>query len=177
MKDSNNQRPRHIAIIGGGVSGLSAAYLLEEANNISITLFEQASRLGGNAITVGGKTADGQRCHIDPVVYLFLTQRYPLFTVWLRQLNIKTTLFTFENYFYDGYHNHGILITTHLWKLLSSPKNLLKNIRIMYSFRRIIQTIRKLDAKGELNDDMLMENFETKVSGAYPSFFKDIFYP
>lgn len=177
MKNPDKKPSRHIAIIGGGVSWLSTAYFLEEADNINITLFEQAPHLGGNAITIRGKTADGHDCHTDPVVYLFLTQRYPLFTAWLRQLNIHTTHFTFENYFHDGYHKRDILITTRLWKFLLSPTNILNHIRIMYYFRQVIKTIRKLDAKGELNDDMLMENFEAKVSGVHPNFFKDIFYP
>ncbi len=43
-------RPKRIAIIGGGISGLAAAYLLSPHN--AVTLFEAAPRLGGHARTV-----------------------------------------------------------------------------------------------------------------------------
>ena len=46
-----------VAIIGGGVSGLSLAYYLQKlggkaAQQIEITLFERKATLGGNAETV-----------------------------------------------------------------------------------------------------------------------------
>jgi oxygen-dependent protoporphyrinogen oxidase len=41
-------RPKRIAVIGGGISGLSAAHrLLELAPNCQVTLFESSDRLGG----------------------------------------------------------------------------------------------------------------------------------
>jgi uncharacterized protein len=48
-----------IAIIGGGIAGLTAAYLLYD--RYDITLFERSDRLGGNAYTVttpGGEESD-----------------------------------------------------------------------------------------------------------------------
>ena len=45
-------RPQRIAIIGAGISGLAAAYLL--APHHAVTLFEAAPRLGGHARTVIG---------------------------------------------------------------------------------------------------------------------------
>jgi len=48
-----------IAVIGGGIAGLTAAYLLQE--KYDITLFEKSDRLGGNAYTLttpGGEEAD-----------------------------------------------------------------------------------------------------------------------
>lgn len=52
-----NQAPMRIAIIGGGVSGLSLAYYLQQQGNaaarpLEITLFERTATLGGNAETV-----------------------------------------------------------------------------------------------------------------------------
>ena len=49
---------RAVAVIGGGVSGLTAAYRLRQAlgADISIDLYERSGRLGGllNTTTVGG---------------------------------------------------------------------------------------------------------------------------
>ena len=47
---------KKIAVIGGGISGLAAAYSLEEmaqrkGKSISITLFEKNNRIGGNILT------------------------------------------------------------------------------------------------------------------------------
>ena len=41
---------KKIAIIGGGISGLSVAYLLKEDFNVS--LYEKENNLGGHAITI-----------------------------------------------------------------------------------------------------------------------------
>ncbi len=43
-----------VAIIGGGVAGLTAGYLLNEQHDV--TLFEKDNRLGGNVYTVDTKT-------------------------------------------------------------------------------------------------------------------------
>ena len=48
--DAQPACPQRIAIIGGGISGLAAAYLL--APQHSVTLYEAAPRLGGHARTV-----------------------------------------------------------------------------------------------------------------------------
>ena len=42
--------PRTVAVIGGGISGMGAAYYL--APNAKVTLFEAEHRLGGHARTV-----------------------------------------------------------------------------------------------------------------------------
>lgn len=50
-------KPLRIAIIGGGVSGLSLAYYLQKfgsraTQQIEVTIFERKATLGGNAETV-----------------------------------------------------------------------------------------------------------------------------
>ena len=43
----------HIAVLGGGISGLTTAYFLRRANrNIRVTLIESSSRFGGWLETV-----------------------------------------------------------------------------------------------------------------------------
>jgi predicted NAD/FAD-binding protein len=77
-----------IAIIGGGVAGLTAAYLLHEAYDV--TLFERDSRLGGNAYTY--RSADGD--DIDITVFAFSKRSYTNFFKLLRQLGVETTRFS-----------------------------------------------------------------------------------
>lgn len=55
-----------IAIIGGGIAGVSAAHYLHEYDaGAHITLFEKEAILGGNAQTVEVTTTSGKKCMID----------------------------------------------------------------------------------------------------------------
>jgi predicted NAD/FAD-binding protein len=53
--------PLNIAVVGSGIGGLSAAWILAEAGH-NITLFEAEDRIGGHALTVdsyeGGPRVD-----------------------------------------------------------------------------------------------------------------------
>ncbi len=70
-----------IAIVGGGIAGLTAAYLLNEKHDI--TLFEKEGRLGGNAYTY--RTSDGEG--IDMAVASFV--QAPIMVKLLKRINVK----------------------------------------------------------------------------------------
>ncbi|MDN3351621.1 FAD-dependent oxidoreductase [Actinomadura sp. DC4] len=72
-----------IAVIGSGVAGLTAAYVL--ARNSEVTLFEADERLGGHAHThdVGGMAVDS-----GFIVHNHRT--YPLLTRLFRELGVET---------------------------------------------------------------------------------------
>ena len=75
---------RHIAVVGSGVSGLSAAWLLSQSHNV--TLFEADQRFGGHAHTENfGGTA------IDVGFIVFNEKAYPNLTALLRHLEVATT--------------------------------------------------------------------------------------
>ncbi len=74
-----------IAIIGGGVAGLTAGYLLSD--KYDITLFEKDDRIGGNVYTLNTKEGDV----IDISVFFYSRAAYPNFCKLLSHLGIKST--------------------------------------------------------------------------------------
>jgi len=76
-----------IAIIGSGISGLSAAWLLNDLHDI--TVFEKASRLGGHSNTVD-VDYDGTRVPVDTGFIVYNELNYPNLTALFRHLNVAT---------------------------------------------------------------------------------------
>lgn len=75
-----------IAIIGGGVSGLVAAYHLWPRHEIS--LFEARPTLGGHAHTIN-IDAGAESLQIDTGFIVFNEQNYPQFTKLLKELEVS----------------------------------------------------------------------------------------
>ena len=69
--------PRSVAVIGGGIAGLTAAALLAE-RGFSVTLIEKKSHLGGKAGSWVEKTEDGFSARIDHGFHGFFRQYFNL---------------------------------------------------------------------------------------------------
>ena len=69
-----------VAVIGSGVSGLTAAYLLNRTHDV--TLFEADNRLGGHAHTHDLTASDGSEHAVDSGFIVHNDRTYP----WLRKL-------------------------------------------------------------------------------------------
>ena len=69
-----------VAVVGSGVSGLTAAYLLNRTHDV--TLFETDSRLGGHAHTHDLTATDGSEHAVDSGFIVHNDRTYP----WLRKL-------------------------------------------------------------------------------------------
>ena len=67
MKEANRgARPRRIAIVGGGISGLGAAWALHQnPGRFDFRLFEARDRIGGNAVTIDMPQDDGTSIPFD----------------------------------------------------------------------------------------------------------------
>ena len=74
-----------IAIIGSGISGLTAAYLLNRQHDISV--FEASSWVGGHTHTVDVQV-DGRHYAIDTGFIVFNDWTYPNFIELLKQLDV-----------------------------------------------------------------------------------------
>ena len=75
--------PMTIAVIGSGISGLSAAWLLSQRHRV--TLFEADQRIGGHSHTVGVAGTP-----VDTGFIVFNQQTYPNLTAMLRHLNVPS---------------------------------------------------------------------------------------
>ena len=81
--------PLEIAIIGAGVSGLSAAWLLSQRHHV--TLIEADSRLGGHANTVPVRLRDGRTLPVDTGFIVSNSWTYPNFTAMMDYLDVEMT--------------------------------------------------------------------------------------
>jgi uncharacterized protein len=84
---SNNCLMMKFAVIGGGVSGLTAAYLLSQ--RYPVTLFEASPRLGGHTHTVLVDAPEGRKA-VDMGFIVFNEKNYRGFTKLLGRLAVET---------------------------------------------------------------------------------------
>ncbi len=78
---------RRIAIVGAGISGLVAAYVLSRAHDV--TVFEAGTRAGGHTNTIDVRVG-GSVHHVDTGFIVFNERNYPGFTELLRQLGVPS---------------------------------------------------------------------------------------
>lgn len=77
-----------IAIIGSGISGNMAAYLLSPKHEV--TLFEKRDRAGGHSATVDIKLSNGRSTPVDTGFIVYNEENYPGLKQLFSDLNVET---------------------------------------------------------------------------------------
>lgn len=128
-----------IAIVGGGIAGLTAAYLLNR--KYDITLFEKDGRIGGNAYTY--QTKNGEKIDIAVAAYSKLVSGE--FLKLCRELNIKMirrpthAMLSIHNV----QENNGVYLTPfNLKGLLTQRFAIFKPEFVMHLHKTIISMLR-----------------------------------
>lgn len=80
-------KKQNIAVIGSGIAGLSAAWLL--AMRHRVTLYEADNHIGGHANTVDVDTPDG-RIAVDTGFIVYNERNYPNLTALFKHLGVAT---------------------------------------------------------------------------------------
>ncbi len=157
-----------IAVIGGGISGLSAVWHLSKYRDV--TLYEKNSYLGGHAHTISLMDVNGASVSVDVGFMVFNKASYPNLMKFFEQLNVDrhTSDMSFAmsneflNYEYSGSGLRGyfgqksnILNKKH-WKQLFA---------IIKFYSKAELSIKKYKKSTTLNDFLRSEN--------YPTFFID----
>jgi len=77
----------NIAIVGAGISGISAAYNLQKKH--TVTLIEKNKKLGGHSNTIHVKDDNSNDLFIDTGFIVMNHKNYPNFSNFLKNLNVQ----------------------------------------------------------------------------------------
>ena len=100
---------RRVAIIGGGISGLGAAWALHQhPHRFDFRLYEARERLGGNAITADMPQDDGTLIPFDISVTALIPSVYRHMVLLMEQfdIDIVDTRFSYSVRYGDGTYAH-----------------------------------------------------------------------
>jgi predicted NAD/FAD-binding protein len=80
--------PLDIAVIGSGISGLAAAWLLSKRHRV--TLYEREARIGGHSNTVDVPCGDGRSMPVDTGFIVYNERNYPNLKALFAWLDVPT---------------------------------------------------------------------------------------
>jgi predicted NAD/FAD-binding protein len=126
-----------VGVIGGGVSGMTAAWLLQHDHDV--TLFDKASRLGGHVETMPIATSGGHTVYAELGPRFFFDTAYPYFLALLRLLAVPIRWTDARVSFTDIARGETVVLPPRslrrLAGLLASPRL----TRHALSLRRLVQ--------------------------------------
>ncbi|WP_048307999.1 NAD(P)/FAD-dependent oxidoreductase [Halomonas sp. PR-M31] len=144
---------QRIAVVGSGISGMSAAYLLSQRHRVS--LFEAAPRLGGHTATID-VPLEGKTYAVDTGFIVFNDWTYPLFQGLMAHLNVASQPTEMSFSVHDARHDfeyNGHTLAT----LFAQRRNLLRP-----RFYRMLAEILRFNRQAR--QDMETEHLDTAIT-------------
>jgi len=122
MDITNTQHPLSIAVVGSGISGMAAAWLLSK--NHRVTVYEKNDRIGGHSNTATVETASGMTA-VDTGFIVYNERNYPNLTALFEHLGVPTkpSDMSFSASLDDGRFEYS---GSGLGGLFAQPRNLLR---------------------------------------------------
>lgn len=149
-------RKLDIAVIGAGISGIAAAYVLQRAHRV--TIFERNDYVGGHTRTVVVDDGSESGLPVDTGFIVLNDRTYPLLQKFFAQLGVRLrkTDMAFgywspaRNFYYAGTGWRG---------LFAQPKNLgnPRFLRLLFGIVRFMSTTRRCLMEGSLRGMSLGE--------------------
>ena len=143
-----------IAIIGTGISGLAAAYLLNRRHEI--TVYEKAARIGGHSRTVT-VDYDGKPIPVDTGFIVFNEKNYPQLSAMFHHLGVPThkSDMTFAASIRDGWLEWGAKDTN---AVFGQRRNLLSP-RFGLLIRDVFRFNARAEETAERYPDLTLDEF------------------
>ncbi len=148
---------KSVAIIGSGIAGLTAAYLLKDKYRISV--FEKNDYIGGHTATIDVPEGQGTRA-VDTGFIVFNDRTYPLFEKLLDKIGVgrkKTEMSFSVTNPRTGFEYNGHDLNT----LFAQRRNLLnpKFWRLLYDIVRFNALCKRLYRSDEFAPGMTLAGF------------------
>lgn len=143
-----------IAVIGSGISGLSAAYFLAQRHEV--TLLEQDGRVGGHTNTIEVNTPTGVQ-PVDTGWIVYNGINYPNLTALFEQLGVATRPTSMSFGISLGGGDYEYMGSDNLLTVFSQPSNLFspKHIRFLIDILRLNSRCNALLKSGKLPEGTL----------------------
>jgi uncharacterized protein len=114
---------KSIAVVGGGISGISAAYVLQK--KYKVTIYESEERLGGHTNTISCSDKNNNTFLVDTGFIVLNDCNYPILHEFFEQWGVPVRWSDMSFSFYDPSKPFYYAGTT-LAGLFSQPKNILR---------------------------------------------------
>ncbi|MFO7862269.1 MAG: FAD-dependent oxidoreductase [Desulfosalsimonas sp.] len=141
-----NETNLDIAVAGGGVAGIVAAYLL--ARHHRVTLYEKNSYVGGHTHTIEVDEGNGSAACVDTGFIVFNDRTYPNFIRFIKQLGVSRLQSAMSFTYWDP----GMGFTYNTTRPFADKKNLLRPSfwRLLFEIDRFNKTTRRRLAQNRL---------------------------
>lgn len=160
---------RRVAVVGSGVAGLTAAYVLQK--QADVTLFEAAGRLGGHAHTHDVLGVDGRLLAVDSGFIVHNERTYPLLRRLFDELGVQTQPSEMSMSVRCAGCGLEYAGARGLAGLFAAPRSLTRGryLRLLAEVPRFHRRARRLLADGAAADHVTLQAF--LAEGGYSRYF------